>query len=135
MGDRGNVVVLDQFGGEPNPAVYLYTHGGGSDIPTDVHRALARGVRWDDGSYLARIVFDAMTEGQQGSETGAGIGCRPEDNNHPFVVLDPATRRIAVRGNPQDEMADHRRVEEGEGLSFGEFVEAGPSALKALGFE
>jgi hypothetical protein len=134
MGDRGNVVVLDQFDGEPRCAVYLYAHWGGSSIPGDVWRALARNERWSDGSYLTRIVFDSMTEGQQGDATGHGIGTRPDDNEHPFVVLDPATQRLAVRGKPGDAAADHSRIREGEGLSFSEFVAAGPEGLKAEGW-
>jgi hypothetical protein len=39
----------------------------------------ANAVRWDDDAYLARIMFDQMTLGDHGEETGFGITTSPPD--------------------------------------------------------
>ncbi len=91
MGDRANCII-DQKWSDDNetPAVWLYTHWTGHDLPRTVQKALARRVRWDDPSYLARIVFDQMTAGQHGEETGFGITTEMTDNDgYPLLVLYP----------------------------------------------
>lgn len=77
--------------------VYLYTHDGGTNLLRDVQRALRRRARWNDPSYLTRMIFDEMTAGRQGSETGAGIDVRAGDNEcgRPYVVVD--VPRLEVR--------------------------------------
>lgn len=86
MGDRGNIVIR-QDGTNAND-VWFYTHWSGSEIGETVKAALARKLRWEDPSYLARIVFDELTKGRQGDETGFGISCQLQDNEHPIVVVD-----------------------------------------------
>ena len=65
MGDRGQVKVA---------GIYLYTHWGAEDLVKNVKQALSLGWRWDDKEYLARIIFDVMSKGCHGEETGFGIG-------------------------------------------------------------
>lgn len=57
MGDRRNVVVkFDQ-----EKAVALYTHWSGSELPQTLARGLDAGKgRWDDPTYLTRILFCNM---------------------------------------------------------------------------
>ena len=90
MGDRGNIVL--RYGTSDKDKapqdIYLYTHWGGSDIPTIVQAALARKVRWNDDSYLGRIMFVALIGKQQGEETGYGISPYPPDNEHDYLMLD-----------------------------------------------
>lgn len=88
MGDRGNIVVQDQG------RVYLYTHWRGSEIGSLVKKALRRKQRWDDSSYLTRIIFDTMTDGHQGGETGFGISSHIVDNEHPVLVVDVPTQTV-----------------------------------------
>ena len=79
MGDRANVLVKEN---DDDPGVYLYTHWAGTELPYTLQEALAKRWRWDDTAYLTRIIFDTMTEGQQGNETGYGIStfcCDGED--------------------------------------------------------
>ncbi len=71
MGDRGQVLVKDN---DKDTGVYLYTHWGASKLVHDVKDAIAKRWRWYDTSYLTRIIFDIMSEGEQGEETGYGIG-------------------------------------------------------------
>ena len=66
MGDRGQVLMVDE-------QVYLYTHWGASELVETVRRALARRQRWDDPSYLARIIFCEMMGDDIKGETGFGI--------------------------------------------------------------
>lgn len=85
MGDRGNIVVRQ--GNTNLEDVWFYTHWNGSGIKDVVRAALARRKRWNDESYLARIVFDELTSGQQGEETGFGISTGMVDNSHPILVV------------------------------------------------
>jgi len=85
MGARGNIVIHD---GNDAP-VWLYTHWGGEELKVTLARALKRGVRWDDAPYLARIVFDEMTKGRQGEETGFGISTQMCDNEYPILHVHP----------------------------------------------
>jgi hypothetical protein len=89
MGDRGNIVVRDQWlrDGGPGEAVFLYSHWGGMELPEVLRRALDKRWRWDDGSYLARIIFEEMIDGDRGGETGYGIGTRIMDNEYDLLVL------------------------------------------------
>lgn len=93
MGDRGNVYVHDQYGpklenGE-RAGVYLYSHWTGSDLPRVVAKALDRGRdRWDDTTYLTRIIFSEITRGEDpNATTGFGIGTYPSDEGE-FVDVD-----------------------------------------------
>ena len=101
MGDRGNVRV----GG-----VYLYTHWGGTDIPGDVQRALKTGWRWDDTSYLARIIFEEMVGDDRGTETGFGIDASEGVSNNPLVTVSCNEQRVSYAS--------------GESWSFQEYVAA-----------
>lgn len=89
MGDRANVVVR-----EGKEEVWLYTHWGGTDLPADVRAALAKQWRWNDAPYLARIIFDEMTRGNAGEETGFGIWSGPCDNEHDIIVVDVSKQEV-----------------------------------------
>jgi len=90
VGERGNIIVQD---GEDR--VYLYTHWGGAEIGQVLQRALAKRWRWDDAQYLARIIFDELTEGERG-ETGFGITVRLLDNEYPLLVVDCDSQTVIV---------------------------------------
>ena len=92
MGDRANVVVLDE--GSDN-AVFLYTHWSGTVLPSLLKRALDRKQRWDDGAYLTRIIFCEMVKGYESDETGFGISAHICDNEHPLLVVDVG-RQVVV---------------------------------------
>lgn len=93
MGDRGNIVVQDDYGPAP---VYLYSHWGGTELPDILAAALERGQgRWSDAPYLTRIIFNQMTAGDEMSETGFGISTKLTDNEYPLLVVD--TRKGVVR--------------------------------------
>lgn len=94
MGDRGNIVIRQ--GKTSADDVWFYTHWAGSEINQTVKTALARRRRWNDDSYLARIVFDTLTAGSQGEETGFGISCSMQDNEHDIVVVDVPNQTVCT---------------------------------------
>lgn len=124
MGDRANIVVRDRYVKDPGDreAVVLYSHWGGYEMPETLRKALARRQRWDDESYLARIIFDTMTEGDHGSETGYGISTRMPDNEYDLLVLD--SERV-YRLSEADYKADgFTKLGQCESIGFAEYVAA-----------
>lgn len=93
MGDRANVLIKG-YDDEPGKGVYLYTHWQGHELPETVRDALRRKQRWTDRQYLARIIFCAMVEGNERSETGFGISTTLCDNEHPIIVIDCTQQTI-----------------------------------------
>lgn len=70
MGDRRNIIV--EF--SDTNSVALYTHWDGYRTREILAAGLDRGRgRWDDPSYLTRILFCEMVQGDEMSETGYGI--------------------------------------------------------------
>ncbi len=95
MGDRGNIVILEREA----PPLFLYTHWGGSDLVRYAAAGLRRAPdRWNDPAYLARSVFVALLDGDDGT-TGFGISTYPPDNEHPFLVLDSNQDAYECRPN------------------------------------
>ena len=92
MGDRANCIVQENG----SPDLYLYTHWGGYQLVGNVQTALKRQVRWDDPSYLARIIFDQMSLGDQGDETGYGISTVMGDGDDQLVFVDTHKQEIRI---------------------------------------
>lgn len=112
MGQRGNIVIQD----DPDGRVYLYTHWRGESVEPIARKALASEAgrrRWDDGPYLARIVFDTLTECKSG-ETGFGISPKLCDNEHEIVVLDTSRQLAWLENDKGTRLA--------ESVSFEEFA-------------
>jgi len=108
MGDRGSVRVREGDG----PSVYLYTHWKGSELSEIVRRALASEAgrnRWNDAPYLTRIIFDELTRGEQGGETGYGISASQIETV--TVDVNVATQTVTLAST-------------GARLSFREYVNA-----------
>ena len=90
MGDRANIVV--KAGDEQ---VCLYSHWGGSELPTILRRALHRGrPRWNDFQYLTRIIFMAL--GNEMGLTGLGITQRPWDGKGNIITVDIDAQTVAL---------------------------------------
>ena len=96
MGDRANVqFVYEKRDFEEAKKVYFYTHWSGYELPQKVAAALDRGRdRWDDESYLARIVFSEMIRDEINDTTGYGIAPYRNDYNHADVVIDMNSRTV-----------------------------------------
>lgn len=121
MGNRANCIVLQNSWGNEHPPVWFYTHWAGDSLLTNVQNAIKRQERWDDQSYLARIIFDSITAGQQGGETGYGITTVETDNEHDFVVVDPEQQQVRIE-DCKSRAAKHT-------WSFKEFCEADVSSI------
>ena len=89
MGNRGQVKI------EPSN-VYLYTHWYADTLPSLVKAALLKRCRWDDEEYLARIVFDVMTECGRDSEKGFGIGTSEYGDIEVLVTINCDSKSIIV---------------------------------------
>lgn len=83
MGDRANVAFLD----EDRVPIYFYSHWGGEALPGLVREVLARKQRWDDPTYLARMIFSKMVSDDIDGETGYGISLSMPDNEHRIIVV------------------------------------------------
>ena len=69
MGARAQVKVEM----DPHP-VFLYTHWGAGEILKSVQQGMIAGRgRWNDDSYLTRILFDNIRTEDDDPETGYGI--------------------------------------------------------------
>ena len=136
MGDRANVVITQDYA--PGN-VFLYTHWGGSDLPLTVQRALRLKLRWNDESYLARIIFEHMTglsdldiglASLSGSSRwlGYGIATYPPDNEWPLLVVDCKTQIVGfcAVGDDPGFVGDPRWV-----ASFQDFCDMKAEALIA----
>lgn len=115
MGDRAQVVITNND--DLKGAVWLYSHWGGTDLPSVVQAALKRKARWNDHEYLARIVFQQMI-GNDKHETGFGIGTSEHgDGEHPVLILNTESMTITVRDMHH--------------MPFKSFIELEPQALMA----
>ena len=65
-------------------------------VVEDVRTIIRRGKRLSDPEYLARIVFDQMTLGRQGQDTGAGIGATQHGDIDILVTIDTTKRTVRV---------------------------------------
>jgi hypothetical protein len=119
MGDRANVAIIDP---DRNDCVVLYSHWGGERLALMAHQAMATSEarsRWSDASYLRRIVFQHILDHEGFGETGWGISTYICDNEHPVLVIDVSSQRVAFR----NESLFSEPLDSSEGMSFDEFVD------------
>ena len=77
MGNRASIVIKDG-----DKEIWLYTHNGRNQLPMQLRAALNRGrERWDDPSYLTRIIFCEMIQHSVLATTGYGISADPCDGS------------------------------------------------------
>ena len=93
MGDRSNIVIQEHTGNR----IYLYGHWMGEDAIKIVADVLSQRERWNDAPYLARMLFNKMTEASPNdSSTGYGISTYLCDNEYPIIVIEPATQSAVL---------------------------------------
>jgi hypothetical protein len=86
MGMRRNIA-LDY--GPKEGKIYLYTHWGAEGLEKTLAKTLDRArERWNDDSYLARVIFTDMTEGVGDALTGYGISTFENDPEFPTLAVD-----------------------------------------------
>lgn len=82
--------------------IYLYTHWGAAGLENQLAASLERGrERWDDESYLARIIFTDMTEGVGKDLTGFGLS--PYEIDPGFKTLSVDLRAKTVNDVPYED--------------------------------
>ena len=109
MSTRGQVCVKDKYGGD----IYLYSHSDSYRLPGEVQKALAYRKQWDNGEYLARMIFEVMLERASEKEYGFGIGNREHGDIDILVIVDCEQEIVIMKKGPF-------KVE----ASFGEFIKA-----------
>ena len=91
MGCRRNVcLVFDR-----SRSIFLYTHWGADDLDQVLKNALIRGKgRWNDPSYLARIIFCEMVQDDVLGVTGYGLAPYEMDPEFPSIKVDLENRTV-----------------------------------------
>ena len=85
MGMRRNVALVY----EDDNTIYLYTHWQAEYVKQIIKDALKRGSeRWDDDSYLARIIFCEMVRHDIAGTTGYGLAPYEILPDFPNVTID-----------------------------------------------
>jgi hypothetical protein len=121
MGDRGNIVIVQHaFNKETKKSerrdIFLYSHNIGYKLPRMLQEVLARKSRWDDSSYLARMIFCRMVKGNVSGEIGYGISTYPTDNQCPYLIVDCKTQTVSAS-------LEEKYPETFKSVSFQEFVD------------
>ena len=118
MGDRANLAIIS----EHDDCVVLYAHWAGEQLFDHARVAMdhpfARS-RWTDVAYLRRIVFQQILDWAGFSELSWGISTSICDNEHPILVLDVTSQRVAFR----NEYHYTERIDSNEGVTFAEFAD------------
>lgn len=112
MGNRGNIRIHN---GNKDRAVYLYAHwAADSVLPAAVAAGLTRGTgRWDDPTYLARIIFCDLIRNDLDGSTGYGIAAHINDVDGADRILDVncATQTVSYEGDWGDREGEIRSFE------------------------
>lgn len=98
MGARGDIVI--EFGDAGQ--VVFYAHNGGWETAAIVQHVLKRELRWDNASYLARMIFCAMVRDNTNGELGYGISSLEAGDAefHPTIVnMEHQTVKIGHEGH------------------------------------
>ena len=97
MGDRGNIVIETT---DRQPIMHMYSHWSGSCIPERVAAALVKGKsRWDDDSYLNRVLFQTLLNGDDGvTGYGLSIGCTDSNGERNEVQVCHEAQRVRYMG-------------------------------------
>lgn len=95
MGMRRNI----QLRYDDGRTICFYTHWGADGLKEVLRNALIRGIdRWDDESYLARIIFSEMIKDHILENTGFGIA--PYELDPEFKTIEVDFVKKTVDGVP-----------------------------------
>lgn len=79
--------------------VYLYSHYKGLDLPGILQCSLSRKCRWNDESYLARIIFSEMIKYDINAESGYGISSWEPECDFPIIIVNCKTQSVVICEN------------------------------------
>ena len=98
MGDRGNIRMIERDGKD----IVFYTHWSGFDLFDMLKRALKRGIdRWDDESYLARIIFCEMIMDDVDGTRNFGISTYVQDNEYPIFCVNSSEQKVYIKNGDE----------------------------------
>ena len=82
--------------GDGGKSLFFYSHwDGDGPLKEKLKQALIRGIeRWDDESYLARIIFSEMTKEDIDSLTSYGIAPYETDPQFPTIVVNMKEKTV-----------------------------------------
>ena len=93
MGDRANIRFVEEGGS----TMYFYTHWDGTELWKTLQEALERGKdRWDDESYLARIIFSEMIADDIKDNTGFGLSTQMGDNGWNVLEVNMTEKSVKL---------------------------------------
>ena len=114
MGCRGTIEVWengDAPKSEERPVV-LYTHWGAKEMEDDLRDVLSRKLRWDDPSYLSRMIFSRMIRNDIDGEVGYGILTDNVGDAETEIIVDCNRQEVIVKG-----------WDENDAYTFDEFID------------
>ena len=83
MGDRGIVKLVF----ENSSQICIYSHWEGSNLVSLVREAIAKKWRWDDPTYLARIIVDYVTKSGRDKEDSWGLATSENDCDGTVAIV------------------------------------------------
>jgi len=95
MGTRGQVCVRGRHGD-----VYLYRHFDAKNILNDVYVGLSFKNRWDDGDYIARMIFEQMISDSNDKVYGFGICTHQHSDIDLLVIVDCNKQEVIIEKKP-----------------------------------
>lgn len=108
MGNRSNIYIQSR---QEGLGTYIYSHWGGEMHLQDGLDALQSPLafhRWNDHSYLTRIIAQHIFDKDGKNAAGLGVGPVIDDNEHLILVIDATNQTVALvpRGNEYDRIPD-----------------------------
>ena len=100
MGCRGTIEVwndADAPRDEEIPVV-LYTHWGAKEMEDDLRDVLSRKLRWNDPSYLSRMIFSRMIRNDIDGELNYGILTDNVGDAEVEIIVDCNRQEVIVKG-------------------------------------
>ena len=99
MGCRGTIEIWENGAApkdEEKPVV-LYTHWGAKEMEDDLRDVLSRKVRWNDPSYLSRMIFSRMIRNDIDGELNYGILTDNVGDAQKEIVVDCNRQEVIVK--------------------------------------
>jgi hypothetical protein len=98
MGNRATLTIIPNFKGAP--AIEIYAHWAGVEGLTDaLQTALSKRERWDDCTYLSRIIFCAVVADDINGTTGYGLRAVAQDQIDSDLIVDISNQEVSLNGN------------------------------------
>ena len=100
MGCRGTIEIWENGAApkdEERPVV-LYTHWGAREMEDDLRDVLSRKLRWNDPSYLSRMIFSRMIRNDIDGELNYGILTDNVGDAEVEIIVDCNRQEVIVKG-------------------------------------